>query len=692
MEISFLTVSHSLGAAAYLLLSIYIASRHLRRATDRALFVASLSSTVWLAALALQGFEVDIPFYVRYTFELIRNTAWFGVLYALLGIQFIPGKSLGKHHFYTTVGILILLALMLSITMYQGISNNQLISGYTTLILQVSISVVGLLLLEQVWQNASIFNRAGIKYLTIGMASLFFYDFLMYSDALLFQEMSTALWDSRGAINTLAAPLIALMMINSRKQPLSMHVSRQMIFHSTTLIIAGIYLLIISAGGYYISIFGGSLGQALRVLFIFAGILVLVILLSSPITRAKIMVFISKNFFDYKYDYRDEWIKSTDALTNTHSKINTTEHHKLPTEIIKILSDLVGSRAGVIWGKDEDGEFVLRGELELKNQTKIETIESNSDLINYFKNNEWVINIDEYMLDPTKYDLIEIPDDILKQEQPWLLIPLGIRDNLIGIVLLCEPIASLDLNWENYDLLKIVSQQACSYLEQADSQERLGAARQFEAVNQTSAFLVHDIKTIIAQLSLLVKNAERHKTNPAFIEDMIRTTSHTVEKMEHLLQQIHSPTQDDTTEVVALSPILLEVYESHKNSTPIPSLECPEKELRIHANKEQLKSAIAHIVQNALDATPKDGEISIATKLAPGYIFIFIQDSGCGMNNDFINNLLFKPFKSTKGLTGMGIGVYQSREYLRRIGGSISVTSQLEIGTCFTLKIPVLGK
>ncbi|MFT6123857.1 MAG: putative PEP-CTERM system histidine kinase [Oleiphilaceae bacterium] len=691
MEINFLTVSHSLGAIAYLILSIYIATRHLRRATDRTLFVASLSSAIWLALLALQGFEVNIPFYIRYTFELIRNTAWFGVLYALLGIQFIPGKLIGKHRLYSTAGILILLAFMLTVTIYQGITNHQILSGYTTLILQVSISVIGLLLLEQVWQNSSILSRSGIKYLTIAMASLFFYDFFMYSDALLFQKMSTPLWESRGAINTLAAPLIAMTMFNSRKQPIGMHVSRQMIFHSTTLIIAGIYLLIISAGGYYISIFGGSWGEALRVLFIFLGILILVILVSSPIVRAKIMVFISKNFFDYKYDYRDEWIKSTDALTNTHSQKNAKEQNELPTKIIKILGDLVGSRSGAIWGKDEDDHFVLRGKLALKDQ-KFHTIESNSDLSAYFKNNEWVINLDEYMLDPTKYDLIEIPDDILTQEQPWLLIPLGMSNNIVGIVLLCEPIASLDLNWENYDLIKIVSQQACSYLEQSDSQERLGAARQFEAVNQTSAFLVHDIKTIIAQLSLLVKNAERHKTNPEFIEDMIRTTSHTVEKMEHLLNQIHNPTQDDTTEIVELGPILLEVYESHKNSKPIPSLEYPEKVIRINANKEQLKSVIVHIVQNALDATPKDGEISITSKLAPGYIFIFIQDNGYGMNDDFINNLLFKPFKSTKGLTGMGIGVYQSREYLRRIGGSISVTSQLEIGTCFTLKIPVLGK
>lgn len=292
------------------------------------------------------------------------------------------------------------------------------------------------------------------------------------------------------------------------------------------------------------------------------------------------------------------------------------------------------------------------------------------------------------MLDPSKYQLIEIPLNMLHQEQPWLIIPLGSANNLAGVVLLCDPIAPIELNWENYDLLKIVSQQACSYLEQNSSQEKLGTAKQFEAVNKASAFLVHDIKTIIAQLSLLVKNAQKHKSNPAFIEDMIRTTSHTVEKMDHLLHQIRNPTQQVSTEDLDLGKLLIEIYQSYKKSTPTPSLETIEDKYWINADKEQLKSAIGHIVQNALDATPKDGEVSIATKQAQGNIFIFIQDSGSGMSEDYINNQLFKPFESTKGLTGMGIGVYQSREYLRKLGGSISVTSQINIGTCFTLKIP----
>ena len=504
----------------------------------------------------------------------------------------------------------------------------------------------------------------------------------MYSDALLFGELSAPLWDTRGAVNSLAAPFIALTLLNNQKQVIGMHVSRQMAFHTTTLVLAGVYLILISIGGYYIAAFGGTLGEALRILFIVIGLISLALLVSSSMLRARIMVFISKNFFDYKYDYRDEWIKSTRALADAGGS------QKPPAQAIKILGDLVGSQSGAVWIKDEDGIYYPKATNNLQD-AKLEEIDPSSDIINFFSQTDWIINLDEYMLNPSKYQLIEIPESIMHLEQPWLIIPLGSGENLTGLVLLCEPLATIDLNWENYDLLKIVAQQACSYIVQNDSQEKLGTAMQFEAVNKTSAFMVHDIKTIIAQLSLLVKNAEKHKTNPAFIDDMIRTTSHTVEKMDHLLQQIHNPSSQIEESSVELGAILLEIYQSHKKSSPAPSLEALEHSVWIHADKEQLRSAIGHIVQNAIDATDKNGEVSIASKQTSDDIFLFIQDNGVGMSEEFIQNQLFKPFESTKGLTGMGIGVYQSREYLRRLGGAISVTSQPNVGTCFTLKIPL---
>lgn len=633
--------------------------------------------------MVAQSLQADIPFYVRYTLELIRNAAWFDVLYALLGISFFPKRNSSTEHFYLTSSVLLLLGLMLSITLFQGISEIQIISGQVMLILQLAISIVGILLLEQVWRNGNSFRRDGVKYFSIGIGSIFAYDFFMYTDAMLFQELSKPLWETRGIINALVVPFIALTIINSQKQAVGIHVSRQMVFHSATLILAGIYLLFISAGGYYIRFFGGSWGEALRVLFIFLGIIILLLLITSPSLRANIMVFISKNFFDYKYDYRDEWIKSTNALASRD------DEHSLYFQIIHILGDLVGSTSGAIWCLEDDGNYTLRAQ-KGKLEGRLNPIDPASDLIHFFSQHDWIINLEEYMLDPSKYQLIEIPEDILHQRHPWLILPLGSGQHISGIVLLCEPLANIDLNWENYDLLKIVSQQACSYVDLSESQEKLGTAKQFEAVNKASAFLVHDIKTIIAQLSLLVRNAERHKTNPAFIDDMIRTTSHTVDKMEHLLHQIRNPNQGDTSQKVELGNLLMDIYQSHKKSTPCPSLEALDTEVWIQADKEELRSAIGHIIQNAVEATPKEGEVSIATKYGHDFIYIFIQDTGSGMSEDYIQNHLFKPFVSTKGLTGMGIGVYQSREYLRKIGGTISVTSELGLGTCFTLKLPVV--
>lgn len=58
------------------------------------------------------------------------------------------------------------------------------------------------------------------------------------------------------------------------------------------------------------------------------------------------------------------------------------------------------------------------------------------------------------------------------------------------------------------------------------------------------------------------------------------------------------------------------------------------------------------------------------------------------MDSAFIRERLFRPFDSTKGLTGMGIGVFETREYIHTIGGEMEVHSTLGKGTCFILKVP----
>lgn len=681
MSNSFGTLSHGTGVIVYGLICLLLLKSYLRRNSDRTLLLACFVTLIWMASLTAQSVTGFPSFHVRYAIEILRNLSWIFVLLSIFSFieHDYPRRLTTKH---IRRGVVVFYGIIFTSILVEGVSGIPLINGKVLLTTQIASSVIGLMLLEQSWRNSSSYGRSSVKYLCIAICSIFVYDFLMYSDALLFGQISDSIWDARGAINTFVAPLIAITMVNTRKQPVSVQVSRQMVFHTGTLFIAGVYLLAISTGGYYVRTFGGTWGEALQTVFFFCAFILMVLLIGSRGFRAKLMVFISKNFFDYKYDYRDEWLKSTNLL------VDSVEKTPLKERVIQVLAGLVESHSGALWLKRDDTGYTAQSYLSSR-AIRNNHVDETSELITFFKQSNWIVDLKEYFTDPTKYHLLEIPDCISKMDHPWLIVPLYNNNSVFGFVVINEPVTKMELNWENYDLIKVVASQACSFLAQSQYQEDLAQAQQFEAVNRTSAFMVHDLKTIIAQLSLLTKNAHKFKSNPAFIEDMIKTTEHTVDKMQHLLQQIRNPTIHHELQTVDIVELLHKVCEAQKKFKPAPVFECKEKALKVKADYGQLFMVIGHVIQNAQDATPKTGEVKVSLKKAKGMVYVFVQDSGTGMTEDFIREQLFKPFVSTKGLTGMGIGAYQSREYLKKIGGNIEVTSEPDVGTCFTLYIPV---
>src|SRR3546814_13854417 len=78
-------------------------------------------------------------------------------------------------------------------------------------------------------------------------------------------------------------------------------------------------------------------------------------------------------------------------------------------------------------------------------------------------------------------------------------------------------------NWEDFDLLRTVGQQAASYIAEAQSQSALADAEKFEEFNRRFAFIMHDIKNLVSQLSPVARNAERHADKPEFRADMVAT-------------------------------------------------------------------------------------------------------------------------------------------------------------------------
>jgi signal transduction histidine kinase len=111
----------------------------------------------------------------------------------------------------------------------------------------------------------------------------------------------------------------------------------------------------------------------------------------------------------------------------------------------------------------------------------------------------------------------------------------------------------------------------------------------------------------------------------------------------------------------------------------------------VSADRDRLAAVIEHLVQNAQEATPADGHVTLRVSGDGEWALIEVQDDGSGMDAEFIAERLFKPFDTTKGNAGMGVGVYESREFVQALGGEISVESAPRRGTVFRVKLPAMA-
>ena len=459
--------------------------------------------------------------------------------------------------------------------------------------------------------------------------------------------------------------------------------SREAVFHSTSLAVAGLYLLAVAGAGYYVRYFGGDWGRALQAALLFSGLLLLALFFFSGAQRARIRVLINKHLFPYRYDYRNEWLRFTQALSSADGRLDLGE------SVIKALSDLVESPGGSLWVKGLDGRVSIHSRL---NQPLLDAYElADSPFLQFLEDKEWVINLQEYRASPGVYKGLVLPEWLRLLPDAWLVIPLKSGANLVGFAVLTVPRADFDVDWEVLDLLKTAQRQAASYLERMLSAEALLEARKFESFNRMSAFVVHDLKNLVAQLSLMLKNAERHRHNPEFQADMLETVAHVESRMRVLMGQLQEKKSIDPTRTVDLVAVLNAIHQRKKSMRPPISMELPAQgEWLTSAHPDRLERVIGHIVQNALEATPDDGKVIVRMNEGDaGRMYIEVEDTGCGMSEAFLRERLARPFETTK-TSGMGIGVFETRQYIRELGGDVRFESEEGTGTRVTIDLPRL--
>ena len=549
------------------------------------------------------------------------------------------------------------------------------------IVLLLALPLCGLLLVEQLYRKLGEDARWSSKPACLALGCMFAFDLYLYSDALLFGRFDSDLKSVRGLAQALAVPFLFMAARRHTDWMKRLQVSRTAAFHSVTLILAGTYLLFMSAVGYYVRYFGGTWGRALQIGLLLAGLASLVALAVSGALRSRLRVFVGKHFFSYRYDYREEWLRFTAALSTKGSA------QDVGMQIVRGLARTVECPAGSLWTRaDPAGPFT---QAVRWNVPVVEGSESaDSAFCAFLRERGWVIDLDEFRSAPRLYGDLPLPTWLLGSQPMWVVVPLLAGDELLGFALLAPPRTAVKLDWEVRDLLKTAGRQAAGYLAQMQATEALLEARKFDAFNKMSSFVVHDLKNIVTQLSLMLKNAERLHDNREFQQDMLLTVESSLEKMRRLMLQLREgatpPGGSRGVELVPLVQKLEGLATSQGRVLEVRQLE----RLATRGHDERLERVLGHMVQNAFDATPRDGQVWIVVKRFSGQVIVEVGDTGAGMSEEFVKTRLFRPFNSTKP-SGMGIGSFESFQYIRELGGSIDVASVPGGGTRMTVRLPV---
>jgi putative PEP-CTERM system histidine kinase len=545
------------------------------------------------------------------------------------------------------------------------------------------LAVIALVSVEQLFRYVATNDRQ-IKLLCMNLTALFLYDIYLYTHTLIFQQFDQLLWQSRAAVSLAICLFMALgglLLLHRVDRPANFTLSRPIVFYTTSLVGVGILITALSLGGYYVRLYGGNWGTVVYSFVLIAAVLLIATVFISSTIRSRLSVLINKHLFRHKYDYRGEWLGLINYLAQP------TDSSEANQRAFNAVTSITKAPGGAIWIRKQGFyEPVYQSNLPIFIDLQEEPVDSL--FCKAFLESEWIFFPDSGDDEALSQNNELLPAWASRIPDLWLLFPFIVGEELVGFMALTKPTADASLTWEDLDMLKTMGRQLASYLKRHQQAEQLAEGRQFDTYNKLVAFIIHDLNNLIAQQALVVRNAERHKDNPAFFEDAIKTISNSVDRMNNLLKKLRRD-ESDLIKLLQLNDALYQAIMECQRSGAQLTTDIEDNNHTIIADQVRLVMTFSNFIKNALEATPDEGRVHVTLRCVGDRATITIEDNGSGMDWDFIHNRLFKPFETTKSGKGMGIGVYLSREYISELGGTLHVLSAVGEGTIITITLPI---
>lgn len=519
------------------------------------------------------------------------------------------------------------------------------------------------------------------KPLIIAVGICLLLDFYLLAEAALLSTINQQTWQARGFVHLFMLPFLVVAVKRIKSWGINVYVSRDIVLQSSLVLAAGVYLCLLAVVGYYLSYIGGNWTTLLQVVFVVAGTAVLSTLVFSDGLRRKGRVFIEKHFFANTFDYREKWVELTRELKQIEFANENTAQ-----VCLSAWCHAIGYSHGALIKLQQDQLLLLalQGQLSFGDHEQ----QAVQLVIKELKNKQWLLDFSD-----RKDPMIAQLHSKLPQVQPGfsILIPILKNNQLWGFCLLESNVnEKLRLNWELRDYLNAVTEQISSYLFMDEASKTLSENAQFVAFSRMSAFVVHDLKNVKAQIDMLLKNAQKHRHNPEFVDDAFTTIEAMQSRLQNMLAQLtNKQTGQEQLKKTAIG-ILLQtlIKERCSANLPMPVLQL-HSDCQLTIDTERFANVLFHLIDNAQHATAADGEVRVVVQRLNGQLSLEIIDTGCGMSQDFIQTRLFKPFDTTKGNAGMGIGAYDALTFVQQQQGQLLVSSEVGRGTTFTILLPL---
>lgn len=664
---------------AYLGFSIALALRSAWAPLAKMFFAAMLMTAAWaqISALGLYGMAPVLLYRLAMT---ARDAMWLILCLDLLR------QRMQATNYWKVILALTALIVVGEIGFEVGFLPEPTVAGVhiDATLTRVLSCLLCAFLVENILRNASRGQIWALKHWAIGLFLILVSELVYRVPEFLTHIPATELEIASPVVFLIALPFLVVSFARLPQVSLKVHSSRAFIFHTATVIAAGLLLLAVAFAAWYVRSYGGSQTTAIETVIIFGGCAAVATVLASSSLRSRLRRFIDENFFSLKYDYRLEWEKVIRSLSLDPDR-------PIGQRALSVLCDLMDSPGGAVWfWRDSWKQFVPYGQIGVSRDPV--PVAEDSPSIAYLRGfpNSF-IDLDGAQPTQDSEAAKLVAPLAIPVDKAWIIVPLRRQTELAGFAVLQHPRAPKKLGWEEQNLLRVVALQISSHFVQEEMAQSLADARQLEDFNRRFAFIVHDIKNTIGQLKLLVPNIARYGGQQEFRDDMVITLGNAVERLEFLLKSlttVGSSVPGRNLQDVDLTQFLRDyVQDQRQGGQNVLLREPPSGTSIVKTDSTILRTVVDHVLANAIEASDGGETVELELEAAGDMFGITITDKGPGMTEQFIREELFRMLRTSKQ-GGFGIGAYQMRQLMRDLGGDVKVSSVVGSGTSITLCLP----